>query len=153
MAAMLATFSRHATAAQIAASRRLFSSTTFRSAHRALVYTGKGDPSALLRAVTFADLPAAPRGTVNIRFLAAPINPSDLNVIEGVYPSRPSDATVAVRAATQNWDGVFFVAGNEGIAEVVDVGEGAGVTRGDWGAVVRALSTWYTLTMKPSHCG
>jgi trans-2-enoyl-CoA reductase len=153
MAAMLATFSTHATASHIVAYRRLFSSTALRSAHRALVYTGKGEPSALLRAVTFADLPAAPQGTANIRFLAAPINPSDLNVIEGVYPSRPSGAPVAVRAATRDWDSDFFVAGNEGIAEVVDVGEGAGVTRGDWGAVVGAFLIWYTLTMKPSHCG
>lgn len=45
---------------------------------------------------------------LRLRLLASPINPSDLNQIEGVYPIRP-----AVPNA---------LAGNEGVAEVIEVG-------------------------------
>jgi mitochondrial enoyl-[acyl-carrier protein] reductase / trans-2-enoyl-CoA reductase len=44
---------------------------------------------------------------IHIRFLASPVNPSDLNQIEGVYPLK------ATRFPA--------IAGNEGVARVVDV--------------------------------
>lgn len=66
------------------------------------------------------------RDTVHVRFLAAPINPSDINQIEGSYPLRPS---------------VFpAVAGNEGVAEVLAVGTGVtDMHVGDWVVPARPL--------------
>lgn len=43
-----------------------------------------------------------------VRFLASPINPSDLNQIEGVYPIKPASFPA--------------VGGNEGVARVESVG-------------------------------
>lgn len=52
------------------------------------------------------DGPDNPR--VRIQFLASPMNPSDLNQIEGSYPLKPT--------------GRFpFVGGNEGLAKVIQV--------------------------------
>jgi trans-2-enoyl-CoA reductase len=75
---------------------------------------------------------------VNVRFVLSPINPADVNVIEGVYPSTPRPSTFpGVR-------GDVFVGGNEGLAEVMDVGEGVrDLRRGDW-VVMKAsqVGTW-----------
>jgi len=46
---------------------------------------------------------------VRVRFLASPINPSDLNQIEGTYPVKPLELPA--------------VGGNEGVARVEEVGK------------------------------
>jgi NADPH:quinone reductase-like Zn-dependent oxidoreductase len=79
--------------------------------------------------------PPAP-GTINIRFLLSPINPADINVIEGVYPTKPS----------KNEYG-YYVGGNEGIARVTGVGEmnddGGRLGVGDWVVMRRQqMGTW-----------
>ena len=118
---------------------RTFRTSIIRLGQRAIVYNKSGDPSSVLSAVSFPDLsPPAPR-TANVRFLLSPINPADLNVIEGVYPARPSPSTDLSSDACQ-----VFVAGNEGIAEVLSVG--AGVTdlkERDWVVMTKPqLGTW-----------
>ncbi|ORZ32220.1 mitochondrial trans-2-enoyl-CoA reductase, partial [Catenaria anguillulae PL171] len=47
-----------------------------------------GNPSDVLRVgrVSLPDLTTAAPGTVLVRMLAAPVNPSDINAIQGVYP-------------------------------------------------------------------
>jgi trans-2-enoyl-CoA reductase len=113
--------------------RRSFCSTSSALRHRALVYAGKGEPSDILRAVTFPPLPPAPAHTINVRILASPVNPSDVNVIQGVYPTRPNPAPEIIQASSDA-DVPVFVGGNECIAEVVSLGEGAeGLNAGDWG--------------------
>ena len=68
---------------------------------------------------------------VSVRFLAAPINPSDLNMVEGVYG-------VSAKLPA--------VGGNEGVAVVTGVG--SGVTKlavGDWVIPFRSgFGTWRT---------
>jgi len=56
---------------------------------KAVVYDEHGAPDQVLRVV---DVPPVHLGErdVCVRMLAAPINPSDINRIEGVYPVRPS---------------------------------------------------------------
>ena len=55
---------------------------------------------------------------IRVRFLASPINPSDLNQIEGTYPVRP--------------DQFPAVGGNEGLARVEEIGTGViGLKSGD----------------------
>jgi mitochondrial enoyl-[acyl-carrier protein] reductase / trans-2-enoyl-CoA reductase len=54
------------------------------------------------------DLGELAADAVRVRFLASPINPSDLNQIEGTYPVKPLDLPA--------------VGGNEGVALVEEVG-------------------------------
>jgi len=72
--------------------------------------------------------PLTPR-SILLRFLAAPINPADINMIEGVYNIQPP---------------LPAVGGNEGVASVVAVGSDVSSLRpGDW--VIPALpgfGTW-----------
>jgi mitochondrial enoyl-[acyl-carrier protein] reductase / trans-2-enoyl-CoA reductase len=73
-----------------------------------------------------------------MRFILSPINPADVNVIEGVYPSKPQPSSFpGVQAEV-------FVGGNEGLGEVTSVGEGVkSLKRGDW-VVMKApqVGTW-----------
>ncbi|KAJ9051612.1 mitochondrial 2-enoyl thioester reductase [Entomophthora muscae] len=48
---------------------------------------------------------------IEVRFLAAPVNPSDLNQIEGVYPRQPTFIP-----------DFGAVGGNEGVAQIIRVG-------------------------------
>ncbi|KAJ7918953.1 hypothetical protein B0H13DRAFT_1990791 [Mycena leptocephala] len=91
-------------------------------ANRAIVYTQTGDPSQVLSALTYKSLPPPPPETVNIKYLLAPINPADVNVIQGVYPAKPS----------------------LGLAEVTQVGTGvSGLAAGDWVVMTKAQAgTW-----------
>lgn len=82
--------------------------------------------------VTLESWPLGEGGTpnsVHVRMLMAPINPADINQIEGTYafiPPRP------------------FVAGNEGVGEVLSVGPAVQSLRpGDWVIpAVAGLGTW-----------
>jgi trans-2-enoyl-CoA reductase len=65
--------------------------------------------------------------------LAAPVNPSDVNVVQGVYPARPLPAIGSIQIVAGEAEPVF-VGGNEGVAEVVNIGPGVeGLSDGDWG--------------------
>ncbi|KAL6905962.1 hypothetical protein ACP4OV_003563 [Aristida adscensionis] len=103
---------------------------------RAVVYDEHGAPDQVLRV---ADAPPAPLGDgdVCVRMLAAPINPSDINRVEGVYPVRPP-----LPAA---------VAGYEGVGQVLALGPAvaAPLSPGDW--VIPSppsFGTWQTYIVK-----
>ena len=106
-------------------------------ANRAIVYTANGSPPSVLSALSFPSLPSPPSNTLNIKYLLAPINPADINVIEGVYPSMPSPTKL-------NGGQEVFVAGNEGLAAVTEVGSGVkGFEKGEWVVVVKQqCGTW-----------
>uniref|UniRef100_A0A7I4Y8A2 Enoyl-[acyl-carrier-protein] reductase, mitochondrial n=1 Tax=Haemonchus contortus TaxID=6289 RepID=A0A7I4Y8A2_HAECO len=74
-----------------------------------LVYSEYGDPVkvAKLKTVDLPDTP--PAGHVHVKWLAAPINPADLNTLQGVYPIKPP---------------LPAVGGNEGCGRIEKVGEG-----------------------------
>jgi trans-2-enoyl-CoA reductase len=67
---------------------------------------------------------------VLIRMLAAPINPADLNMVQGTYGVKPSNFPV--------------IAGNEGVAVVEKVGaKVSGLAVGDWVVAAKpAMGTW-----------
>jgi trans-2-enoyl-CoA reductase len=67
-----------------------------------------GDPEAVLKVVKESLKPAA-QSEVTVKFLFSPINPADLGIVRGNYPS-----TVTPPA----------VGGSEGVAEVLQVGPG-----------------------------
>eukprot|EP00158_Paraphelidium_tribonemae_P004746 Partr_v1_DN26950_c1_g1_i1_m7147 putative trans-2-enoyl-CoA reductase len=88
--------------------RRVSSLSTNRTGSRALVYDSHGDPRQVMRIQDFAiHEPRADELLVQVQM--APINPSDLNQIEGVYPRRPPLPGA--------------VGGNEGVMRVLQVGQ------------------------------
>jgi mitochondrial enoyl-[acyl-carrier protein] reductase / trans-2-enoyl-CoA reductase len=118
-----------------------FSTSARNQSNRAIVYSQNGQPADVVRVLTLPSLPAPPPQTVNVRFILSPINPADVNVIEGVYPSKPQPCTFP---GIQGDGNVLFVGGNEGLAEVTRVGRGVeSLKRGDW-VVMRAsqVGTW-----------
>lgn len=73
-------------------------------------------------------LPVLTPSTLHLRFLASPINPADINQIEGVYPIKPPFSTEHIQSNVP-----VAIGGNEGVAEVIAVGnEVSGVKVGDW---------------------
>ena len=77
-----------------------------------------GDPHKVLYTETYDHLSSLGAKDVDIKFLAAPINPSDINMVQGVY------GVVAKLPA---------VGGNEGVAIVVGVGKSVReLAEGDW---------------------
>lgn len=66
---------------------------------------------------------------VALKFLAAPINPADINVAEGVYGNNPKLPTIG---------------GSEGVAIIEEVGSGVkGFSKGDWVVPAKTtLGTW-----------
>ncbi|XP_063487573.1 enoyl-[acyl-carrier-protein] reductase, mitochondrial isoform X8 [Symphalangus syndactylus] len=97
---------------------------------RALVYGHHGDPAKVVELKNL-DRAAVGGSDVRVKMLAAPINPSDINMIQGNYGLLPE---------------LPAVGGNEGVAQVVAVG--SNVTRlkpGDWVIPANAgLGTWRT---------
>ncbi|KAL0581437.1 hypothetical protein V5O48_000591 [Marasmius crinis-equi] len=122
---------------------RYFSSATISSPNRALAYNENGPPHDVLRVVTSprALHPPTPN-TVNIEFILAPINPVDINTVEGVYPVKPKqDDSFYSEQSTKR---PIFVGGKEGLARVVEVGEGVqGLKKDDWVVAYQyRVSTW-----------
>ncbi|KAK6736553.1 hypothetical protein RB195_019314 [Necator americanus] len=74
-----------------------------------LVYAEYGDPAKVLKLqrIDLNDTP--PAGHVHVKWIAAPINPADINTLQGVYPIKPQ---------------LPAVAGNEGYGRVEKVGDG-----------------------------
>ncbi|CAK8536179.1 unnamed protein product [Lathyrus sativus] len=84
---------------------------------KAIVYEAHGQPDAVTKLVT---LPGAElkENDVCVKMLAAPINPSDINRIQGVYPVRPEPPAIG---------------GYEGVGEVYSVGSAVtSFSPGDW---------------------
>ncbi|TVU27431.1 hypothetical protein EJB05_30041, partial [Eragrostis curvula] len=105
-------------------------------ASKAVIYDEHGAPDQVLRV---ADVPPVELGErdVCVRMLAAPINPSDINRVEGVYPVRPP-----LPAA---------VGGYEGVGQVHALGPAvtAPLAPGDW--VIPSppsFGTWQTYIVK-----
>ncbi|KAF1826727.1 NAD(P)-binding protein [Dissoconium aciculare CBS 342.82] len=106
---------------------------------KALVLSSHGEPKDVLKLHGHSISP--PHGDrVNIRFLASPINPADINQIQGVYPTKPSWTTELGTADR------IAVGGNEGVAEVISKGSGVtGIEKGDWVIMkTQGFGTWRT---------
>ena len=84
---------------------------------RAIVFPFTGNPHEVLSLHSYT-LPDTPKpNMVLVKFLAAPINPADLNQIEGVYPSKAKFLPLPGK------DGNWAVGGNEGVVKIIRVGE------------------------------
>lgn len=97
---------------------------------KALQFRKHGDPSQVVQLVD-VDLPPIGAKDVLVKMLAAPINPSDINMIQGTYAITPD---------------LPAVGGNEGVGQVLEVGSQVkSLKTGDW-VIPRdaGLGTWRT---------
>jgi len=103
---------------------------------RAIVFSSTGNPKEVLFLHSYP-LPDTPSpNSILVKFLAAPINPADLNQIEGVYPSK------AKFQSLPGIDGYRAVGGNEGVCKILKVGENVkaeGIETGRW-AIMKSPS-------------
>lgn len=105
-----------------------------------VVYAEHGEPKDVLRTHTYQIDETKLGGLeVVVKTLGAPINPSDINQIQGVYPLKPP--------MTKDYGTDVPVApcGNEGLFEVIHTGANTELKVGDW--VVPAnvnFGTWRT---------
>ncbi|XP_049800811.1 enoyl-[acyl-carrier-protein] reductase, mitochondrial [Schistocerca nitens] len=92
-----------------------------------LVYSEYGDPPKVVRQEK-EELRNPAEHEVMIRMLASPVNPADINTIQGVYAVKPKLPSIP---------------GNEGVGEIADVGNGVTDLKvGD--RVVPKLNAWGT---------
>ncbi|OAQ98167.1 hypothetical protein LLEC1_03580 [Akanthomyces lecanii] len=107
---------------------------------KALVFSKYGEPSDVLKLHTHSISPSISQCSILVRSLAAPINPADINTIQGTYGSKPAFTSLIGTAEPS------VTPGNEGVFEVVSVGSTSSELRkGDW--VIPAVSqigTWRT---------
>lgn len=103
-----------------------------------LTYAEYGSPLTVIKREDFELNTQLCEQEVLVKMLAAPINPSDINQIEGVYPIRPA---------------LPAVAGNEGVAEVLAVAPNvSSLAVGDW-VIPHGLGwgTWRSHGVWPSQ--
>ncbi|KAI8641502.1 hypothetical protein BD408DRAFT_418140 [Parasitella parasitica] len=126
----------------VASARRCYSGKSDITAN-AMVYSDYGQPSQVLRWHSYR-LPALTSDTVHVKFLASPINPADVNMIQGAYPIKPT--------FQQLGDETLAVGGNEGVAEVIAVGDGVGSLKaGDHVIMANTgYGTWRTHAAGPA---
>lgn len=106
---------------------------------KSLVYAKHGNPSEVLSLHTHSIGPPH-SSLVTLRTLSAPLNPADINQIQGTYPTVPPfTSTLGTPQPTA-------VPGNEACFEVLAVGSGVkSVKKGDWVvAKYTGLGTWRT---------
>ncbi|KAL9130692.1 MAG: hypothetical protein Q9217_001171 [Psora testacea] len=111
---------------------------------KSLVYSKHGNPSDVLDLHTHSLSPPH-SNLLTLRTLTAPLNPADINQIQGTYPTSPP-FTTALGTSTPT-----AIPGNEGCFEVLSAGSGAKIAqRGDW-VIARqtGLGTWRTHLQVP----
>lgn len=96
--------------------KQAMSSKRFLTSAKSVIYSSYGEPSEVIRVHSYT-IPDAVEKQVVVKCLGFPINPSDINQLEGVYPSRPEFSL-----KYQTGDEPSAIAGNEGLFEVVEVG-------------------------------
>ncbi|KAF9939267.1 mitochondrial 2-enoyl thioester reductase [Modicella reniformis] len=129
----------------------------------ALVYASYGRPAEVLKVLRHTLEPPAD-DSVQVQFLAVPINPADINQVEGVYPLKPPMTTQLYSSSSSSFASTsppvssssssstdsdakppVAVGGNEGVAKVTKVGAKVGhlFKVGDWVVMGSAgLGTW-----------
>ena len=110
-------------------SKRCFGKETeFEQKCSSVIYQEHGDPIKVLE-VMETMLSKPKKSQVLIKMLASPINPADINMIQGTYPIKPE---------------LPAIGGNEGVGEVVSIGSKAkSLNVGDRVLPAKAgLGTW-----------
>ncbi|KAF3992121.1 hypothetical protein FT663_02438 [Candidozyma haemuli var. vulneris] len=94
----------------------------------AVIFSSHGEPKDVLKTHTYEiDETKLGANEIVLKTLGAPINPSDINQVQGVYPSQP-EKTTALGTSEPS-----AVGGNEGLFEITHVGSGVKEFQvGDW---------------------
>lgn len=86
------------------------------------MYRSFGNPASVLK-LENASLPALGPSDVRVQMLAAPINPADLNMVQGTYGIKPE---------------LPAIGGLEGFGVVHEAGSSASLKRGDYVIAAKA---------------
>ncbi|EIM19698.1 NAD(P)-binding protein [Wallemia mellicola CBS 633.66] len=115
-----------------------------RLAPRAITYTRNGQPADVLKVKTLNALPNLQSNDVKVKFLLSPLNPADINVIQGVYPAKARTITI------DNEE--YRLGGNEALAQVTEIGESVkDLSINDWVVMGASQSgTWRSSAVLPS---
>ncbi|KAI5861080.1 NAD(P)-binding protein [Durotheca rogersii] len=106
---------------------------------KSLVFSEHGEPKDVLKLHTHSISPELPSESVFLRTLAAPINPADVNLIQGTYGVKPTFSSLIGTASPS------AIPGNEGVFEVVATSVPDRFARGDWVIPARTgFGTWRT---------
>jgi len=93
-----------------------------------LGYSEYGDPTQVVSLVKENISCDLQPGQVLAKYLLSPVNPADINILQGTYPIRPP---------------LPATGGGEGVAEVVSVGGDSDLAPGDWVVPARPMvGTW-----------
>ena len=105
---------------------------------RRLGYTKYGDPGEVVTLEEEKIECDLEPEEVLAKYLVCPVNPADINVIQGTYPIRPP---------------LPATGGGEGVAQIVAAGSGSHLQPGDWVLPGRPMTgTWRShLVTKDSH--
>ncbi|KAI9046904.1 hypothetical protein LZ554_008982 [Drepanopeziza brunnea f. sp. 'monogermtubi'] len=100
-------------------------------------------PEVEVRLHTHSISPSLPPNALLLRTLATPINPADINQVQGIYPSKPPFTSMLGTSSPS------AVAGNEGCFEVQAVGsslsKSSPLQKGDWVIMSSTnFGTWRT---------
>ncbi|KAI0897263.1 NAD(P)-binding protein [Annulohypoxylon nitens] len=111
---------------------------------KSLVFSEYGEPKDVLKLHSHSISPTLPPSSVLLRTLAAPINPADVNTIQGTYGAKPTFDTLLGTPTPS------VVPGNEGALEVVS-STSADLSPGDWVIPKKTqFGTWRTHALVPS---
>jgi len=100
-----------------------------------ILFSQTGEPAAVAQ---FHDAPSPPLppGHVRLRMLYAPVNPADLNYMEGTYGKKPN---------------LPAVPGIEGVGRITQIGEGvAGLTTGSLAIQLGGIGCWAEEIVRPA---
>ncbi|KAI4593659.1 mitochondrial 2-enoyl thioester reductase [Pestalotiopsis sp. 9143b] len=105
---------------------------------KSLVFSKFGEPNDVLRLHTHSISPSLPSSSLLLRALAAPINPADVNTIQGTYGVKPKFSPLIGTSEPS------VIPGNEGVFEVVS-GASGDISKGDWVIPAKTgFGTWRT---------
>ncbi|RWA06699.1 hypothetical protein EKO27_g8407 [Xylaria grammica] len=112
---------------------------------KALVFSQYGEPKDALKLHTHSISPDLPSSSVLLRTLAAPINPADVNTIQGTYGAKPKFTSLIGTPEPS------ALPGNEGVFEVTSTPpSSSGLSKGDWVIPAKTgFGTWRTHVVAP----
>ncbi|KAK5635788.1 hypothetical protein RRF57_011500 [Xylaria bambusicola] len=113
---------------------------------KALVFSQYGEPKDVLKLHTHSISPSLPSSSILLRTLVAPINPADVNTIQGTYGIKPKFTSLIGTPEPS------AIPGNEGVFEVVSSPpSSSGLAKGDWVIPAKTgFGTWRTHAVAPA---
>ncbi|KAI0467473.1 hypothetical protein F4859DRAFT_245753 [Xylaria cf. heliscus] len=113
---------------------------------KALVFSQYGEPKEALKLHTHSISPSLPPSSLLLRTLASPINPADVNTIQGTYGAKPTFTSLIGTPQPA------ALPGNEGVFEIASSPPpSTGLAKGDWVIPAKTgFGTWRTHAVAPA---